>query len=100
MSVKKREATDVIRATVPCTKQQIAIIDAAAEQVGTSRSTFMLAHALRVAGAANVSGIPIIIDGTITDRLRSFAEAQGISVDQLLDQMLTAWSEPASSGAT
>ena len=89
MSRKKIEADQKQRIQVVATHEQAEILNAAADKAKCSdRSTFILAHALRAAGATGVAGAPVVIVGEVADRLREEAKRQGVTADRVLEQLL------------
>jgi uncharacterized protein (DUF1778 family) len=88
MSRKKHDKETKTRLQVVASTEQGEILNKAAVDAGTDRSTWMLAHSLKAAKAQDASSAPIVIDGAIADRLRAEAGKQGIKLDQLLEQYL------------
>lgn len=76
------------RLTILCTAEQETIINDASKASGmeSDRSAWLLAHAM---AAAKKVG-PIVIAGELADRLRSQANAQGITVPKLIEQLALA----------
>lgn len=76
--------------TVICSTVQKELLEGAAESSGTDASTWLLAHAMRGAGASSKDGAPLVITGPVADKLRALGDKQGISPDRALEQLLIA----------
>lgn len=76
--------------TVICSVPQKGILESAAKAARSDASIWILAHALRGAGAADKEGSPVIITGPVADKLRALGDRQGISPDRALEQLLIA----------
>lgn len=91
MSRKKVDPDTKTRIQVVASSQQAQILAEAAQAAGCSdRSTWILAHAMKAAKAEDSAGAPLVVTGVVADRLRAEAERQGITPDQVLEQMLIA----------
>lgn len=89
MTRKKVDPESKIRIQVPASREQADILNAAATAAGCGdRSTWMLAHSLRAAKVDDVSHAPLVIAGAAADRLRAEARRQGVTTDQILEQLL------------
>lgn len=88
---KKIDENEKLRIQVVATHKQADILTKAAESVGAAdRSTWMLAHCMKAAAAADTPGAPLVVSGEVADRLRAEADRQGITTDQVLAQFAIA----------
>jgi hypothetical protein len=77
------------RIQVVVSHRQREILSQIAARSGSDLSTWMLAHAFRaVAHEEGLAEIPMVISGTLADRIRALADGQGISTDKLLEQFV------------
>lgn len=86
MASKRLNKDDRQRIQVVCSHAQADILTKAADKAGSpDRSMWILAHALRAAGADHQDGAPVVIAGPVADRLRAEAKRQDVDPSQLLD---------------
>lgn len=99
MSRKPRlDAENRTRVGVICSKQQKALLEAAAKRAGTDLGTLILTYALRGLGALaaadhgpqELADAPVIINGRVGAALRARATEQGVPPDRMLELMLVA----------
>lgn len=83
-------ATAAARIQVLASAEQAQILADAAKAAGVDRSSWMLAHALKAAGAAATAHAPLLVGGAVADRLRAAAERQGVTPEKLVEQLLIA----------
>jgi hypothetical protein len=81
--------TPPARIQVLASAEQAKILAEAAAQAGSDRSSWMLAHSLRAAAEDQADG-PVTLGRHVSDRLRAAAERQGISPENLVEQLLMA----------
>lgn len=86
-----RVSGKVTRIAVICSVAQRDLLATAAVKNRSNLSTWVLAHAMKAAGAnGHVGSGPIIIEGDVADRLRAAATRLEIDPNRLLEQLLIA----------
>lgn len=89
MTRKKLDENEKTRIQVVASRKQADILDKAAQAAGAGdRSVWILAHALKAANAADATNAPVVVSGDIADMLRAEADRQGVTTDQVLQQLL------------
>lgn len=78
------------RLQIPVSDRQRELLLAAAIKASADVSTWALAFALRAAGGSAAEGDPLILSGKTADRLRAYADGQGISHERALELLLAA----------
>ena len=79
-----------IRLQIPVTEQQRDILTDAAKRAGSDLNTWSLAHCLRAAGSQHAFNGPIVINGSLAERVMARARDQGTTPDRLVELWLVA----------
>lgn len=83
-----KQSKTVARIQVLVSPKQRDIIAEIAKRAGSNSSTYVLAQTFRAIGQQKVGDeIPMIISGPTADRIRALADKQGISPDQMVEQL-------------